>query len=186
MNFIKFPVEVNIVPLLEQMEQYPKLWDFYQERKSGPHAQMSDIWLRYRAKEELNGPEDFKGMHIPVWYPTRKLLPQAEIICMDLMAYFRAVQLGGVLITKIPPGGKILPHNDKGTWHPEFFNLKVYVPLKSNDKCLNKCENDTAVMLPGECWSFDNLKEHSVENNSDEDRITMIVCLRVERGNDEP
>lgn len=183
MNFVKYDVDLDIEPLLWQLHAHPELWNQHSERKyspNSPHVAMSDIWLRWRPKEELTEPKKYGEIHIPAWYPARRELPQAVKIALDLMAYFRAVQLGGVLITKIPASGHIEPHNDKGTWHPEFFNCKIYVPLKSNDKCLNKCENDIVIMKPGECWSFDNLKQHSVENNGTDDRITLIICMRVE------
>lgn len=183
MNFERVPVDFDVNPLLGQLEEHPELWNENPERKYAPdtpHAEMSDIWLRFRPKAELTERKHYGEPHIPVWYPARRFLPAAEAICLNLMAQFRAVQLGGVLITKIPPGGRILPHNDRGRWHPEFFNGKAYVPVKSNAGCLNICEKDVINMKAGECWTFNNLKEHSVENNGTEDRITLIVCMRVE------
>lgn len=182
-NFQKLPLIFDVQPLLGQLSDHPELWNQNPERKDAPcspHAAMSDIWLRFRPKAELREPKHYGEPHIPTWYPSRRYLPAAEEISLTLMSYFRAVQLGGVLITKIPPGGRIAPHNDKGRWHPEFFNGKAYVPLKSNKGCLNICENDAIVMRAGECWTFDNLKEHSVENNGQEDRITLIICMRLE------
>jgi hypothetical protein len=35
-------------------------------------------------------------------------------------------------------------------------------------------------MKPGEAWTFDNLRTHSVENNGDTERVTLIVCARTE------
>lgn len=183
-NFEKFPLPIDITPLLEQLEAHPELWDEHPERKDwegSPHAAMSDIWVRFRPKSELIERKHAAEPHIPAWYPSRKALPQVEKIALDLMAYFRAVQLGGVLITKIPPGKCIEPHHDRGRWHPEFFNCKIYIPLQSNEGCLNRCENDAINMKAGEVWSFDNLKVHSVENNGTEDRITLIISMRVEQ-----
>lgn len=89
-----------------------------------------------------------------------------------------ATHLGGVLLTKIPPGGKILPHHDRGTWHAEEMDLKVWLLIEANEGCLNTCENDRVIMRAGEAWTFSNLKVHSVENNGDTDRICLIICLR--------
>jgi aspartyl/asparaginyl beta-hydroxylase (cupin superfamily) len=87
--------------------------------------------------------------------------------------------LGGVLITRLPPGGMIAPHHDRGGWHAEYLNCKVYVPLWGDD-CLNTCEGEELVMKPGEAWTFDNLKVHSVHNRSTTDRAVLIICMRVE------
>jgi hypothetical protein len=169
--------------LLQQLEENPQLWNEHPERKDwdgSPHAMMSDIWVRFRPKDELTETKHYAEPHIPAWYHSRHLLTEVERISLDLLALTRGVQLGGVLITKIPPKGRIYPHDDKGRWHPEFFNYKLYIPLKSNEKCLNHCNGETVIMKVGDVWFFDNLKVHSVENNGDDDRITLIVCIRRE------
>jgi len=181
-NFRLIAKNIDVSGVLEQLTAHPELWNQYTERKAGdsPHKAMTDIWVRFRPKAELVDTEDYKTPHIPEWYPSRRLLPDVERISLDMLAKVRGVQLGGVLITKIPPGGKILPHHDRGRWHAEFYNTKIYVPIQSNPDCINICEEDKICMRPGEAWFFDNLKVHSVENNGNVDRITLIVCVRVE------
>lgn len=166
-----------------QLAANPQLWNQNPERKIGvasPHAEMEDIWLRFRPKHELTEIRHYAEPHIPVWYPAAQILTAAKSLCLDMMASFRCVQLGGVLITKIPPGGEIKPHDDRGRWHPEFFNTKVYVPIQSNPECVNTCENDSVNMQVGEFWTFDNLRTHSVKNNGKTDRITLIISMRQE------
>lgn len=181
-NFQKFDISFDPKPLLTQLAANPQLWNEYPERKLGdsPHADMSDVWVRFRAKDELLEPKHYAEEHESVWYPSSGLLSVAKRISEELAEYFKATRLGGVLITKIPAGGQIKPHHDKGRWHSEFFNTKVYVPLQSNDNCINICEDEKVNMKAGEVWSFDNLKVHSVLNQGDEDRMTLIICLRCE------
>jgi hypothetical protein len=45
---------------------------------------------------------------------------------------------------------------------------------------VNHCEDESIVMQAGEAWMFDNLNIHSVENNGATERITAIICMRVE------
>jgi len=33
----------------------------------------------------------------------------------------------------------------------------------------------------GDCWQIDNTREHDVVNDGDSERMTLIVCTRVER-----
>jgi len=168
--------------LLHKLEENPDIWNQNPERLATEvHSQVSDIWLRYNRKEVLinDGPETFTGPHFAIWYPVISILPQAWHLAMLLMAQVHGTHLGGVLITKIPPGGKVLPHIDKG-WHPEFYNLKLYVVLKSNNMCLNRVEDEAVVMQDREIWYFDNTKEHEVINNGPTERITLIVCIRTE------
>jgi hypothetical protein len=181
-NFLQIPGEVDTVPLLMSLQLQPELWNQHRYRKDTPgtsHDQMSDIWIRFRAQEECVQTNADIGEHFPVFYPAYYSLPQLRPIIFSLMARMEATHLGGILITKIPPGGKIAPHADKG-WHPEFYNCKLYVPLQSNAQCVNRVENEAVTMEAGSVWWFDNTKVHSVENNGAEDRITLIVCMRRE------
>lgn len=95
------------------------------------------------------------------------------------MARVQASHLGGVLITRIPAGGRILPHADKG-WHPEFYNCKLYVVLESNPKCVFRVEDERVVMNQGDVWRIDNTKEHEVVNDGETERMTLIICMRQE------
>jgi mannose-6-phosphate isomerase-like protein (cupin superfamily) len=99
------------------------------------------------------------------------------------MAMTRAVELGNVLITRIPPGGRVLPHVDRG-WAPEFYTSKFYVVLHGNAETVNLCgegaDEEQVVMAPGSIWAFENRITHSVENNGASERISLIVTLRVE------
>lgn len=171
---------IDVLPLALALQRQPELWNANQERKVGPHAAMSDIWIRYRPREELKTPQDYKGPHVPVWYPAYYSLPQLRPIIFGLMQRVESVHLGGVLITKIPPGGRIEPHDDRGSWHAEYHNCKIYVPIQTNDECVNVCEDEAVCMQLGEAWTFNNLVTHSVENQGIDDRITLIICCRCE------
>lgn len=183
MNHFQLLGNVDVGPAVRRLNKHPELWNQHRHRKdaqSTPHAAMDDIWLRFRPFAELKEPADYLQPHFAEFYPAWYALPELYPIVFGIMAKVRAVYLGGILITRIPPGGKILPHHDRGGWHAEFHNCKVYVPLKANDRCINRCEDEAVVMKPGEIWSFDNLKVHSVENNGETERVTLIISMRVE------
>lgn len=181
-HFEKIADGIDVAPVLAQLALNPGLWDEHTNRtaEDSPHHGVPDIWLRYRSLEELTGPESFREPHFATFYPAWRALPALKPIVMRLMAKTEAVYLGGILMTKIRPGGSVKPHHDRGSWHAEYHNTKVYVPLQTNEKCVNICEEESAVMRAGEAWTFNNLLTHSVENNGDSDRITLIVCMRTE------
>jgi mannose-6-phosphate isomerase-like protein (cupin superfamily) len=175
-NFKKIADGVDVQPLLDQLAAHPELWGMHGWRKKiGVHSQMSDIWVRFAEREE-----DFHRPHFGSWYPAYRTLPALEKLIFDAMAAVRASHLGGVLITRIPPGGKILPHIDRG-WHPEFMNTKLYYVLKTNQQCVFRVEDERVTMDVGDCWQIDNTREHDVVNDGDSERMTLIVCTRVER-----
>lgn len=171
---------IETAPFLAQIEEHPELWNQNdgRTREGSPHYGIPDIWVRYRAQSEVTDPAQYNEPHWASFYPAWDLLPAMHPIVFGLMAKVRATYLGGILITKIPPKCSVRPHTDQGGWHAENYPLKIYIPLKSNPECVNYCAGSQVTMRAGEAWEFDNLKVHSVYNNGDEDRITLIVCFR--------
>lgn len=184
MNHFKLIADgIDVAPLRAQIEAHPEIWNVHTNRtgfEGSPFAGSSDCWLRYRDPAELRETADYKAPHWSVNYPAWNLLPAAQEIVFDLARIVRAVHIGGVLLTSIPAGGRILPHDDRGSWHAETMNLKVYVPVKANDYCVNHCGDESLVIKVGQAVSFDNLVTHSVENNGDSERVTLICCYRVD------
>lgn len=184
-NFLKVCDGINVEPLNFALKKKPELWNtrtLRKEMKESPHLAMSDIWVRYNDDTNARSTGDystFHDMHYPIWYPAINDLPMIRGISLALMTKMCATHLGGILITKIPPGGRIEPHIDSN-WHADFFNCKLYVPLQANPQCFNRCEDEYVVMNTGECWYFNNQVEHEVQNNGKDDRITLIICMKVE------
>lgn len=183
-HFEKIATGIDVAPLRAQILAQPELWDAYAERRASPespHHGVPDIWVRFRARSELTEPQHYREPHFSVFYPAWRALPALQPIVFGLMAQARAVQLGGILITKIPPGGRVKPHSDAaGGWHPNFYNHKVYVPVMANDRCVNYCEDEAIVLRPGDASTFNNLLMHEVVNDGPTDRVTAIVCMRIE------
>ena len=191
-HFLKIGIEDFYPRVLTELASHPDLWDRHSIRKTSPgspHTRMSDIWVRYNDSEPFEASGNWKGfndLHIPVWYEAWEQLPSLKPILFRLMAKVQGEMLGGVLITRIPPGGRIDPHRDD-SWHVRYFD-KFYLSLQSGQGADFCCIADTVTERlnpkPGEIWRFDNKKLHWVENNSDEDRITLIVCIRTEKFKD--
>jgi hypothetical protein len=180
-HFTRLPFLFGVGDALAQLNQRPDLWDEIPLRtaEGSPHAGTHDIWVRFRDIKECTHPAHFDEPHFPVFYPAWWLLPAIHPIVYALMAQLKAVHLGGILLTRIPARRAVQPHADAG-WHPTFYNTKVYIPLQSNSKCVNRALDEQIVIGAGEAVLFDNLITHSVINDGDSDRITLIVCMRTE------
>lgn len=185
-HFQKVAEGIDVSQVNAQLAENPHLWDQHSIRKTAPgtpHSRMSDIWVRYNdvAPYEASGNyAGFNDAHIPVWYEAFYALPALQPIIRELACRVGCEMLGGVLITRIPPGEGIARHTDS-SWHVDYFE-KFYLSLQSapgSDFC---CEHDGVTErlnpAPGEIYLFDNHKTHWVENNSDTDRVTAIICIR--------
>lgn len=174
---------IDVSAAVTQLDGQPELWDLNAGRvrdPASPHRETSDIWVRYRDPKELTDSFSFREPHQSVWYPAWRALPALRSIVFGLAAKVEAVQIGGILITRMPPDSTVYPHDDRGTWHSTFYNAKVWLPLRANDRCFNFCEDDCVVMAPGEGWTFDNLRTHFVRNAGATERLCLICCFRSE------
>lgn len=179
-NFLKIADGLDVVALRLALVRQPELFGLRTARAdvdASPHTQMTDIWARYNAPEHLaQGPAAFNGEHDSVWYPEAAFIPQVRPVVFDLMRRVEGERLGGVLITKIPPAGRIAPHVDGG-WHAGYYE-KYYVPIQNEPGAVFGFEEGEIHAIPGEAYWFNNSRLHWVENHSTCDRIAMIVCIR--------
>lgn len=142
---------------------------------------MSDIWVRFNAWENFD-PSDqnmaqFTGPHTSVWYPVIEEIPEILMAVNDVLYHMGDVELGGVLITKIPPGGSIARHVDGG-WHAAYYPDKYGLQLKGGPRQSFNFDGVSVSPKAGQVFWFDNSQPHWVKNDSREDRMTMIICTR--------
>jgi quercetin dioxygenase-like cupin family protein len=177
---------LDVLPLQEELLKHYDEFDKINLRRLGnsPHKEMTDIWVRYNhinnySDDILNGTSKFNEEHDAVWYPVTDKIPSVKKVCFDLMFTVDGERLGGIFITKLPPGGRIEKHTDDG-WHAQYYD-KFYVPILNKQGAKFCFEDGDINPTLGDAWWFDNSKVHWVENNTDSDRIAMIVCIRTDK-----
>jgi hypothetical protein len=180
-HFTQIGTGINVDPILKEIDANPALWGSYdirQKVEGSPHSDTTDICLRGPDPAEMAADRTYVSRpHLSVFWPGWDLLPSLHHHVFVLAAHIRATGIGGILLTRMQPGARIDWHTDP-YWHAVAYNPKLYVPLRSNEKCVNYVEDETLVMRPGEIWSFDNDKLHAVTNDGDEERIMAIICYR--------
>jgi hypothetical protein len=138
---------------------------------------VDDVWVRYNPLERFAGDwTQFNSPHESVWYPVIEKIPQVKQLSFELFKRLDAERLGGVLLTRIPPGKQVYPHIDQG-WHARYYE-KYVIQIKGNRDQAFRFKGESLSALPGECYWFNNAYDHWVTNDSDEERISLIICLR--------
>jgi hypothetical protein len=179
-QFVQIAGGIDVVPVTLELNRAAHLWDKNPERRlypGTPHAAMTDITVRYMPEADVTM-EARRQEHRNVFWPAWHALPSLRPMVFALMARVQAVELGSILITKLPPGKMIDPHSDKGNWAPEWYNTKCHVTLAGSAQV--RCEDDAATFATGSVWTFDNLLIHSIKNTGDRDRIVVIISMRAE------
>lgn len=182
-NFLQIGAGVDVLPLLLEVQRKPELWNRNPIRLTGngPHLQTQDIWLRYKDETE-NKASDYRNFgdeHDSVWYPAYYALPSARELIFNLMRRVDGERLGGILIYRVSPGKKILPHVDTG-WHVDYYE-KFNICLQSNDRTAFIYDDEKMIARAGDVHHFVNNKEHGVSNDGADDHIVLTVCIRCDR-----
>jgi quercetin dioxygenase-like cupin family protein len=165
-----------VAPIHWALQENPHLWNQNTDRTAdaaSPHHGLDDIWARYGDPERAKDGQ----AHDAFWYPSADVLG-LKSMCLDLMRAVDGVELGGVLITRIPAGKKVQPHTDPG-WHARRYE-KYGVQITSAPGQRFCFDNEDLETRPGDVFWFDNAHTHWVSNPTNYERITMIVCIRKE------
>ena len=184
-SFLQISDCIDVQPLKKALETHEHLFGAHKERAEAygsPHTGMSDIWIRYNAYENFdkNNPAAFCAEHDSVWYPSYYAVKdQIKPILFGLMTLCEGERLGGVLITKVPPGGKVDAHIDYG-WHAGYYE-KIYVPVKNAPGAVFGFPDWDIHAKEGCAYWFRNDVMHWVNNDSDQDRIAMVVCIKTDK-----
>ena len=97
-----------------------------------------------------------------------------QVIVKELEKRFNGIS-GLVLYTKLASKKAIEKHIDPGFYLSVIHRL--HIPIITNDKCIFNIDNNILNMKEGYLYELNNLLEHSVENNGDNDRIHLIIDI---------
>jgi hypothetical protein len=90
-------------------------------------------------------------------------------------------ELGRIMVVKLFPGGRVMPHVDTGKYFQRYH--RFHVPLITNNQVLFMGPSDTKpIHMPtGILCQLMNRQLHGVENNSNDDRIHIIVDIDTDK-----
>ncbi|WP_217449734.1 aspartyl/asparaginyl beta-hydroxylase domain-containing protein [Cupriavidus taiwanensis] len=180
-NFVKVAEGADVLPLLLAVAQRPHLWNANPIRTTHPgtaHAQVDDILLRFNVVPG-NDPAKVIDDTECINYPALAELPEARALIFGLMAKVQGERLGRCMITRLKPGGRILPHADAGA--PATYYERFHVVLLSAPGCVFRAGDEQLHMRTGDVYWFDNEQVHEVVNNSAEDRVHLIIDIKTSK-----
>jgi aspartyl/asparaginyl beta-hydroxylase len=180
-NFYRLAQGLNMNAIQHALARQPDLWNentFRTTFPNTPHVDVDDIWLRFSDPAKCDTTSTVIGDDSPIWFHGALKLPEVQPIILDLMRAVSAYELGRVLITRIKPGGVILPHTDSaGDYVLTRDRVRYHVVIQGLPGSMYRTGDETVNMKTGEIWFFNPLLEHEVYNHSADDRIHLLVDL---------
>lgn len=170
---------VDVSLLMHDLQRQPSLWNENNLRTKHlgtAHSDVSDVWVWFNEipTEKTKVVDDRDVIPYRAW----KDLPSIRPLILGLMGKVGGVRLGRVIITKLPVGKSITPHVDGGA--PATYYDRYQIALQSLPGALFNIGDETVNFRTGDVWHINNKVIHSVVNNSSDDRIVVIVDIRVE------
>ncbi len=162
-----------------------RLWSeetFRQDFPNSPHINTKTILCRM-TDELRNGeldPHALVGVNTleALDYPAYEKLPSVRRLVSTLMAQVSGERLGRVMVVKLIAGEGIEPHIDEGEY-PKYYD-RFHITLQCGvNGALYQVGEDKFRMLAGQVWWFQNLVSHQVYNDSNIDRINIIVDIKL-------
>lgn len=150
------------------------LWYENTTRQDAPgsaHQDTRSIWLRGPSHITLDTVfNDLKASD----YPAMQVIgnPVFELLSKALVN-LQIAELGRVMIVALKPGGAIQQHRDEGSYADHYSRFHLVV--SSSDGNTFTCADESVHMKTGELWWFDHQDEHHVRNDSNEERIHIII-----------
>lgn len=167
---------IDVAPYLAEIASVEGAWELNAGRKTKIKVQREAdaIPIRGMQKSMAKGraPRD---VHETRFTNTSEQFPKIRELLTSIAAELDS-ELSRARVVKLPSGGKVYPHVDRG----EYYRARdrYHLVFKTAPGNTLSCGDETLHMREGELWWFDNQQEHAAENASNEDRIHFIFDLK--------
>lgn len=103
------------------------------------------------------------------------LLPACMALANRVLAGLPVAEVGLVMLAKLRPGGRIIPHPDEGPYAEHFSRYHVVIDAAAGNWF--SVAGQHANPEQGDLFTFNHHLVHSAGNDSERDRIHMILDL---------
>lgn len=160
-NFLRLTApgqSLDVMPALHALSVQSSLWE--------PMSEDADIvWLREPPPPGAVGSFD--------WSPKLARLPQVRPLVMNVGRVVEACELGCVSIERLLSGRRLQSDVPPPGWQ------RYHIVIQGLPGSLFGCGDETVQMLSGEAWWIDARQQRGAENNSAEDRIHIVMDVRL-------
>lgn len=189
-HFQRLMQDAAVMGLLLELNNHDELWNqntLRTQTPGTPHRELDDIWLRMNDLEKCKQAAEDEGFwdhRESINYPAMATLPTARRLICNLMALVNGERLGRCMISRMKPGTQIYPHKDIGDdltvyYDNEPYYSRFHIVVQGLPGSVFIAGDEQVTMRTGEVWWFNGAAEHSVINNSADDRIHLVCDIRL-------
>lgn len=177
-NFELLKSGIEVSGFSEILNKHPTLWNMETGRQDYPgsaHRETKCIILR---GPKIKTQEGLQGNHGVINYPYMVPFYKPVISFLEIIKDMGlgSVDVGMIMLTKLPPGGQIYMHVDEGAYAENY--QRYHLVIQSGGEDSFQCEDEIVEMQTGELWRFNHKGRHGCVNDGTEDRIHLIIDLK--------
>lgn len=171
-NFKKHS-EYNVAELQDYISNFSEEWFLdisRQNRPNTPHKQTNTYYI-YTSSIHWKYEQQFVTNKV---CKDEKIIQLVEPIVKDLERIHNGVR-GNVLLIKLKAREDVDMHEDTGDYL--MMSRRNHVPIITTGDVIFGVGSERINMQAGECWEINNYRFHWVDNNSDTDRVHLLVDI---------
>lgn len=172
-NFRRLAVGIDTAPLLARIGAHPELWESGRQRERYGQAEAILVRGPARADDPLAWLYELDQIDYEALYTLAPELPDLVLGVIERVG--RVKHAGRVMITRLPPGGRIAPHIDEGRY-ADLYD-RFHLCLDADEGSSFRCGGEAVVMAPGDFWWFNHKREHEVVNAGGRARVHLVLDL---------
>lgn len=176
--------DINVKPLIDRIEKESNLWkentwrqDYVVklDRPISPQQDTQAIMFRWAPENSIESVRDSLDIQIQ-----KNLFDIQEVqpLIIECLTAVGALECGRVFITKLKPGGKVLPHCDYGMYSDHFERFHLVLTSDIGNRFFvqdSKGWGESYSMSPGQFFWFNHKEVHWCVNESKSPRMHMII-----------
>ena len=168
----KYHKNYNIEEIKKEILKLEKKWleDTSRQESFPVHKETTTVFLTDYASDWDLG----DSYMMSIREPESKLWKLVEPIIRDLEKIHNG-KVGRAIFPKLSAYKDIDGHVDGGNYLD--VSRRHHIPIVTNNGVFFNIDNGILNMFEGECWEINNMRYHKVINQSDQDRIHLVIDI---------
>ena len=173
-NFRLVHPRIGVGGIARELERNPLAWALSTRRQMRCVEQRETESIVLRRGEPASDAEEIEDAQAVVDGVAAPYFP-VTLAWVRATADVLGGELARVLFARLPPGGQVYRHIDRGAYYA--CRDRYHLVIESRGGSPMVCGRERVVMQEGELWRFDNKRPHEAFNPSDSPRVHLIFDL---------
>ncbi len=169
--------DIDVAPMVQEILDHPQVWSLDSSRQNKVSVQRDTeavllVGHSDHAMGDRKAREDMPLRYVGRPTSVSALFPATLAFVERLVRRMHGLP-GRAVVVRLKPGGQVYRHTDDELYYR--LRDRFHIVLKSVAGSRFRCSEEEVRMKEGELWWFESQVPHEAFNDSEEDRVHLIV-----------